>query len=385
MLSIKLAFKNLMGAGLRTWLNIAVLSIVYVMIIFMVSLLKGVFSQIEFDTIKSEYAGGQYWCQEYDPGDPFSLSDAHRSYSDLQSLLTDDNSAAVLISSATIYANGRMHNGMMKGIDPKQTILEFESSALVSQNNFIPAMVGKQMARSTDLKKGDIVTLQFKDAQDVIDAVDVEIVKITDNYIQTMDLGQIWIPLKDMQRIKNMPDQATMITVSKEFKNGLPGWNFKDLDYLLADIRTLAFQKQSGSAMMFVIMLFLAAIAIFDTQMLAIFRRKKEIGTLIALGMTRKRVMRLFTMEGVYYSILGIGIGLIYGLPIVWFTSTKGINYGDVAESMGMNMGNIIYSDFSFSLIFWTTLVVALIVIFVSYLPARQISKLNPATVLKGK
>lgn len=33
MLIIKLAFRNLMGAGLRTWLNVFVLSLVFVMII----------------------------------------------------------------------------------------------------------------------------------------------------------------------------------------------------------------------------------------------------------------------------------------------------------------------------------------------------------------
>jgi|GEM_PF-1400575 len=37
MLTLKLAFRNLDGAGKRTWLNISVLSIVYVMIIFMVA------------------------------------------------------------------------------------------------------------------------------------------------------------------------------------------------------------------------------------------------------------------------------------------------------------------------------------------------------------
>ena len=46
-------------------------------------------------------------------------------------------------------------------------------------------------------------------------------------------------------------------------------------------------------------------LAIFDTQVLSIFRRQKEIGTYVALGMTRKQVVALFTVEGAMHSVLG--------------------------------------------------------------------------------
>ena len=41
MLAIKLAFKNLLGAGLRTWLNVTVLSIAFVIIVFYNGMLDG--------------------------------------------------------------------------------------------------------------------------------------------------------------------------------------------------------------------------------------------------------------------------------------------------------------------------------------------------------
>ena len=68
----------------------------------------------------------------------------------------------------------------------------------------------------------------------------------------------------------------------------------------------------------------IALLAIFDTQVLSIFRRQKEIGTLIALGMTRKRVVKLFTIEGSLYSILAIVFGSIYGSPIFYLLYKNG-------------------------------------------------------------
>jgi ABC-type lipoprotein release transport system permease subunit len=42
-------------------------------------------------------------------------------------------------------------------------------------------------------------------------------------------------------------------------------------------------------------------IAIFDTQVLSLFKRRKEIGTLSALGMTQQQIIGLFTVEGLLY------------------------------------------------------------------------------------
>ncbi len=385
MLTIKLAFKNLISAGRRAWLNIIVLSIVYVMIIFMVGMMKGVFGKMEHETQVTEFANGQFWSENYDPQDPVNIRDYHQSYSDVKAYLSPDKACPILITPTTIYADGRSSVALLKGIIPEQSVMEMETEKLLIKSDFISVMIGKQMAKSAKLELGNIITLQVRDKNGVFDAVDAEIVHVMQHNIQSVDAGMIWMSLDDLQSLLNLKNEATYITISKEFDQKMSGWEFKDLDFLLADIKLLSFQKQTGAAIMNIIMLTLAALAIFDTQMLAIFRRKKEIGTLIALGMTQKHVKMLFTIEGLYYAILGIIMGLIYGIPLLWITSVKGINYGSFAEDFGMNMGSIVYPEFSFQLFLSSTLIVALVIMVVSYLPARSISKLNPTQVLKGK
>ena len=68
---LKTAFRSLIGNGLKTWLNVFVLSFTFVLIIFMQGLLEGWNRQALNDTIKWEIAGGQYWNIKYDPYDPF--------------------------------------------------------------------------------------------------------------------------------------------------------------------------------------------------------------------------------------------------------------------------------------------------------------------------
>ena len=66
MLSFKIAIRNLVGAGLRTWLNVLVLSLSFVIIIWHKGMLDGWDKQARTDMINWEYGGGQYWQENYD-------------------------------------------------------------------------------------------------------------------------------------------------------------------------------------------------------------------------------------------------------------------------------------------------------------------------------
>ena len=77
MVIFRLAWRNLVGAGIRTWLNVIVLSFAFVAIIGAQGLLEGMNRQATRAVIDAQYGGGQYWHESYDPYDPFSLVDAH--------------------------------------------------------------------------------------------------------------------------------------------------------------------------------------------------------------------------------------------------------------------------------------------------------------------
>jgi len=62
-LAIKLAVRNLIGAGLRTWLNVIVLSFSYVIIICMNGVMIGWEEQAKHDMKNWQIGEGQYWHQ----------------------------------------------------------------------------------------------------------------------------------------------------------------------------------------------------------------------------------------------------------------------------------------------------------------------------------
>ena len=114
MILAKTAIKSLLGNGLKTWLNVFVLSISFVLIIFMQGLLEGWSKQAVTDSVAWEIAGGQYWSEKYDPYDPFLLDSSAAVIP--QSLMNDYNShkiEPVLIASGSIYPDGRMTSVLM--------------------------------------------------------------------------------------------------------------------------------------------------------------------------------------------------------------------------------------------------------------------------------
>jgi putative ABC transport system permease protein len=126
MVAIKLAIKNLLGAGLRTWLNVSVLSFAFIIIIFYNGMIDGWNRQSRKDTKEWETGEGQFWHPEYDRYDPYTIKDAHSPISEeIQKEVKKKTLAPVLIAQATAFPKGRMLGVVLKGVDPEQNHWRF--------------------------------------------------------------------------------------------------------------------------------------------------------------------------------------------------------------------------------------------------------------------
>jgi ABC-type lipoprotein release transport system permease subunit len=388
MLIPKLALRNILGAGIRTWLNVIVLSFAFVTIIWTQGLYQGMSRQSVRATVESEYGGGQYWQENYDPLDPLSLEDGHSPIPrSLEVLIQTGQATAILAIQGTIYPNGRIQPILIKGIDPQQKILSMPSAALDNDESELPAFIGTRMAKSTGLKVGDEITLRWRDVYGTFDARDVQIVQIMNTTVPTIDQGQIWIPLEKIQELAQMPNEASLIVLQKETKifPDVPGWEYKSLHFLLSDIRELVRSKSSGAMILYFILILLAMLAIFDTQVLSIFRRRKEMGTLMSLGMTRWKIIQLFTLEGALHGVFAAIVAALYGIPLLSLFARKGWALPGAADSYGFAFGQKIFPVYSAGLVVGTTVIVLIITTIVSFLPTRKIAKLKPTDALRGR
>ncbi|MBI9067008.1 MAG: ABC transporter permease [Salinivirgaceae bacterium] len=385
MIALKLAYKNLLGAGLRTWLNVTILSFAFVLIIFYNGLLDGWNRQGKRDTINWQTGQGQLWHSEYDPFDPYTIADSHAPLSDIVlKEIHAGNLSPILITQATAYPNGRVQNALLKGIDPNQKILQLPSADLNNVQEKYSAFIGSRMAEAAKLNVGDWVLVRWRDKNGTFDAREIQIAAIFKCDVPAADNGQIYISLSVLQEMMGLENEASILVSNENFsQKNIDQWVFKDLDFLLEDFEKLIASKKGGSMIMQGLLLILALLAIFDTQVLSIFRRQKEIGTYIALGLTRWQVVGIFTVEGGAHSILAALLGAVYGIPLFIWLGKVGISFG--TPDMGITIAETIYPYYSVRLVIISLLIVVFAATVVSFLPARKIAKMKPTDALKGK
>ncbi|MFA5857850.1 MAG: FtsX-like permease family protein [Elusimicrobiota bacterium] len=383
-----LALKNVLGAGLRTWLSVAVLSFTYVLIIFHQGMFTGMLKQSAYYTQQDDVAGGQYWINTYDPYDAVTWDDSFGKLpEELDKLTKSGDAAAVLFRPAMIYPQGRMQPVLIRGIDPNQTVLRIPTKKLEASGDAIPVMVGSRMAEKNKFKPGDTVTIRFRDKNGTFDAVDAKIAEVMVTNVPAIDNGTIWMSIGRLSKLMGTNNNASMVILRQKVLSppAPAGWTFHSLDMLMKEINDIVAAKKKTSSFLYVILLALSLIGIFDTQILSIFRRKKEIGTLMALGFKRSTVIGLFTMEGAMHGVLAIVVGFIYGTPLMWYTAKHGFDMPMDSSQYGFAIAMKLLPVYPAALILGTVLIIMMTVTTVSYIPPRKISKLDPTEALRGK
>tara|TARA_B100000482_G_scaffold60806_1_gene42043 strand:- start:1741 stop:2916 length:1176 start_codon:yes stop_codon:yes gene_type:complete len=386
---LKIALKNLLGARLRTFLNVLVTAFSFYLILFTSAMYDGMLQHAKQVTMDTEIAGGAYWHPEYDPLDPMTFEDAHSvPPSAIQALIDENKAFPVLVSQASIYPGGRIMPTIMKGIPPAQRIVNMPTDALLGHENIaIPVLIGKGMASESKLEVGDAFTIRWLDTDLTYDADEGTVVHIMDTENFKLDMGHIWIPLNKVQSMLAMEGEATYVTYGKGVQpvQDKGDWIPRDINYLVQDMEAIIEADKPGAQILYLILLAMAAMGIFNAQVLSIFRRGREIGTLMAIGMTRPRVVGLFTLEGGLNAVLSAAVTLIVFGPILWYFGAYGIPLPIDYSEMGLIIAKRLIPVYTIGLVVSTTILVSIIVLIVSYIPSRRIAKMKPTDALRGK
>jgi ABC-type lipoprotein release transport system permease subunit len=104
---------------------------------------------------------------------------------------------------------------------------------------------------------------------------------------------------------------------------------------------------ESGSTKILSILLFiLAFIGISNTILLAILERTREIGMMRALGMTDGQVILTYMLEAGFLGLTGSLLGILFGCILNYPMVKYGVDFSEMMERMGGNMGYRVAGNF---------------------------------------
>jgi putative ABC transport system permease protein len=67
-----------------------------------------------------------------------------------------------------------------------------------------------------------------------------------------------------------------------------------------------------------------AGLGILNMMMVSVLERRREVGVLMALGMSRRGIVTSFLYEAGLYGVLGSAMGLVAAIPLAWYLQAVG-------------------------------------------------------------
>ncbi|PID61262.1 MAG: ABC transporter permease [Ignavibacteriae bacterium] len=138
-------------------------------------------------------------------------------------------------------------------------------------------------------------------------------------------------------------------------------------------------------AMIFVIIILVSlSFAIINTMLMAIMERVREIGMLMAIGMSKPRVFFMIMLETIFLSLTGGVIGILISWLLIHFTFKTGIDLSQFGEGLNSyGYSSFVKPELENIYYFLITLLVIVMAIFASILPVRKALKLNPSEAIR--
>lgn len=130
---------------------------------------------------------------------------------------------------------------------------------------------------------------------------------------------------------------------------------------------------------------FLASTVIANTMLMVVFERRKEIGTITAMGMTGSEVVRLFFLEAFFLGLIGAGSGVVSGSLLVIPLSIFGLDMTSMMGSVEMASSFYIFPQLSLKSTMFVFIYSTAIASLVSYFPSRSASKVDPVVALRSE
>jgi len=137
-----------------------------------------------------------------------------------------------------------------------------------------------------------------------------------------------------------------------------------------------------GASLVLLLIIIVAAFNIVGSLMMIVIEKKRDLGVLQAMGLTKKDISKIFMIEGVLIAAIGSLVGVSLGLLIAFLQDKYQFVRISGAESFIIDAYpvSINYGD-----IFLIVLSVFVLCILASIYPSMRAGALNPAEAVRNE
>lgn len=265
-------------------------------------------------------------------------------------------------------------------------------------------IIGRSLARELNVSVGDFATLQALTRYESHNADEFIITGLINSSDPNLNKNTLFITYQDANIFLDLDNLITEIdlqvfrnqnlnimtqemeqvgtSIENHFSN-LKTATFKELG---AAFFEMAKQKQSFGMIFMLLILLIASVGIFNTVLMSVYERIREIGILRSHGMRGFDVMIMFCTEGFITGLLGSTLGLIIGSVANSFLIYKGFPleaFAGNVNTTGMPVWGTIYGEWNPDVMFFAFIFGVVTATLAGLIPAYKASKMNIIETLR--
>jgi len=398
----RMAWRNLWRNHRRTLIMLLAIAVGVWAMIFMTALMRGMVDQMIEDGIDSLPGFVQMHHPAYrdDPSVENSLPEPGPALHEaLQSNEVTGWTSRVRVP-AMISSERDSRGVTLLGVDPDgEVALGFDPESIVD-GRFLQGpddkglVIGRKLLDRLETDLGKRVVVMSQDPENNIADRGFRIVGVYKAKLAALEEMYIYTGRSTVQSLLNIKGRVSEVAIT--------GQDYREVDHLYelvknaagADVQVqpwteldtylgLMLGVMDGFVLVWVIVIFMAlSFGLVNTLMMAVFERVREFGLMQALGMKPSAIRFQVLMESVMLLALGLLAGNLLAVGSI-LPIQDGIDLSMVAEGMEMmGVSSVLYPALTLKDIFLANIVVIVLGILTSLLPAWRASQYSPVEAI---
>jgi ABC-type lipoprotein release transport system permease subunit len=399
-----IAWKNIWRNRVRSGVIISAITIGMLAGVFTATFYKGWVNQRLEAGVETEVSHIQIHNQEF--GDNFELKyfipESDKLSEELSNESFIDGVSARMVAQAMIASSETGTGVKLLGIDPEKEKTVVNLYTKITDGQYFegvkrnPILIGKKLAEKLKVRLHSKLVVTLQDSQGHLTNEAFRVCGIYSIGNGMFEEVNVFMLKTDLARVVQLDENTThemvihlkdhdtmdanTITIAKKH-SGLLVQNWQQLT------PELGILNEYGNIYIYFfigIILLSLGFGIVNTMLMAVMERVKEIGMLMAVGMSKFRVFWMLMLETVLLTLTGGFFGIVLGIIVTLATMKTGINLSFYAKGLE-DMG---YSSHVFPVIEFEMVSVIVILVFVTGLiasiyPARKALKYKPAEAIR--
>jgi putative ABC transport system permease protein len=405
----RIALRNIRRNRRRSLLSGTAIAVATMAITFLFSYIAGFVGDYESNVVR--YMTGHVRIRHVEFDENEQLNPLHLSVADyeevVQRLEAEEGVAAVVPRTrffTAIYRNDQTFGGIGLGVDfqREREMMNIEESleqGRLPRSGEREMLLSAGLAEELDLEVNEKITLLTKNKYMGMSGMTFAVTGIVRFQVAGFNDSFFLMPIQTASRFLKMDNEATEVLVMLEDSRQVDAFAEKTAGIVTElgrdELSVLAWTKvgmiygliryaQNIYDIFALVFFLLASTVIVNTTMMVIYERMREIGTVAAMGMTPREIVRLFFLEAFYIGAIAAFIGVLIGIGITLPLSRTGIDLSGAMEGVDFEISSILYPQLNIRstvfVFFYATIIASL----ASLIPSRRAAKIEPVEALRA-